>query len=100
MAKRKVVGTVTVKRPHPSKDGANIRVSPKVGEIFDFTADEIKEFDRITPGALLKLDATDTDVETPSHPAESVATASPPAEKPAAKPAAKKTVAPKDDDDL
>lgn len=92
MAKRIVKGTVVVKRPDDKKEGTFKRVVPTIGQPFDFTADEIKDFDRITPGVLAKVDAEDDPVDTASAtPAE--AKDEKPAPKPKPKPA-------KDDEDL
>lgn len=91
MAKRIVKGTVVVKRPDDKKEGTFKRVVPTIGQPFDFTADEIKDFDRITPGVLAKVDAEDDPVDTaPSAPADSKAD----------KPAPKKNAPAKDDEDL
>jgi hypothetical protein len=62
MAQRHVLQTITVVR-----DGK--RVTPKIGEPFDFTGDEIKEIEKVQPTAFRKLiDESKTDASSGSAP--------------------------------
>lgn len=99
MPKRSPVNTVVVMR-----DGK--RVVPVIGKSFDFTADEIADFERVLPGSLAKVSRVVEDDDEAGEPVRAPATVrdsddgdSPPAvEKPKA--AAKAKASAKDDGDL
>lgn len=67
MPKRIPVNTVVIARPDPANPGKKVRVSPPVGEPFNFTTKEIEELNKLMPGSLTRIvaevDDEDDDLE-------------------------------------